>query len=168
MSKWGTEPLHVAATFGKTEVARLLLDHKADVNAKLKDGQRPLHFAAREGHLDVVKLLLDNGADLNAENADGFSPLHKAAKSGQAGVVRLLLDRRAAIDGGAPKFFPQPLHLAAGNGHWLVVELVSVHELKGVLGYCSALVDEGGTTRKRPRGNSAPRFRLSSGQPYGK
>jgi hypothetical protein len=45
---------------------------------------------------------------------------------------------------------------------------VSVDELKGALGSCSGFVDEGGTTRKRLRGKSATRFRLSSGQRYGK
>jgi ankyrin repeat protein len=43
-------------------VVRLLLEKKADVNAKDKNGQTALMLASREGHREVKKLLLKAGA----------------------------------------------------------------------------------------------------------
>ncbi len=67
-------PLHEAAAMGHLEVARLLLERGADVNAKNKHGFTPLHFAAGIGHTDVAKLLLEHGADVNAKDEHGRTP----------------------------------------------------------------------------------------------
>jgi ankyrin repeat protein len=70
----GATLLHVAAEFGQAEVARLLLDAGADVNAgALTDsdeqgGQSPIfHAATQNGDfgIDVVRLLISRGANLN-------------------------------------------------------------------------------------------------------
>ena len=70
----GATLLHVAAEFGQAEVAKLLLDAGADVNAAaLIDadgygGQTPIFHAATQGNdlgIGVVGLLLSRGADLN-------------------------------------------------------------------------------------------------------
>lgn len=43
-------PLQVAAENGSTEIAALLLAHKADVNARNGDGMTPLHNAVGLGY----------------------------------------------------------------------------------------------------------------------
>lgn len=50
-------PLHFAAKWNNIQVAQLLLDHKADVNAKDNAGRTPLDIAVREGHTTIVELL---------------------------------------------------------------------------------------------------------------
>ena len=56
--------LHMAAARSRVDVARLLLEHGADPNARLTDGvTTPLHFAACAGNVEIIKLLLENGAD---------------------------------------------------------------------------------------------------------
>jgi hypothetical protein len=71
----GGTPLHLAAGFGHKEVVQLLLDFKAEVDAKNKNGYTPLYVAARSGQKDVVELLLAHGADINAKDNNGQTPL---------------------------------------------------------------------------------------------
>jgi ankyrin repeat protein len=59
----GMSPLHIAAMDGRTDIAQLLIDAGADVNAT--DGARgrttPLDLALREGHSEMVQLLREYG-----------------------------------------------------------------------------------------------------------
>ena len=57
----GNTPLHCAALGGDPEVARLLLEGGADVEAGNSEGDRPLHLAAGAGNLAVLRLLLQVG-----------------------------------------------------------------------------------------------------------
>ena len=75
----GDTPLHWAAEWGCADVAELLVERKADVNAKDKTGWTPLHYAASFGHRNVAELLLTNKADVNAKDTSGHTPLHYAA-----------------------------------------------------------------------------------------
>lgn len=71
----GYTPLHIAAVFGQTAAAELLLSHNADVSLTDKHGNTALHMAVFLGHTDVVRALLAHGADPLARNRDGFSPV---------------------------------------------------------------------------------------------
>ena len=65
-------PLHLAATFGHKEIAELLIDKGADVNAMGGLlGWTPLHWAASEGRKEVAELLIAKGADVNAKKWGG-------------------------------------------------------------------------------------------------
>jgi hypothetical protein len=55
--------------------ATLLLDKKANVNAKDKRGKTPLHLSAHNGAKGLSELLLARGADMNAVDGDGYSVL---------------------------------------------------------------------------------------------
>lgn len=66
-------PLHIAAVFGQTAAAELLLSHNADVSLTDNDGNSALHMAVFLGHTDVVRALLAHGADPLARNTDGVS-----------------------------------------------------------------------------------------------
>ncbi len=72
------------------EVAKLLLDHKADTNAKLADGATALMWASILGQTEMVKLLLEHGADADLGLSDGSTPLQWAALYDRTGVVKLL------------------------------------------------------------------------------
>ncbi len=71
----GTTPLMTAALYGQTDLARLLLEKKADVSLVLGDGNSALHMAAFLGHTEIVKMLLKNGARVHTKNAKGETPL---------------------------------------------------------------------------------------------
>ena len=75
----GSTPLIVAAVFGQTKAARLLIENGANVNAKNNEGSVALLAAAFLGHPATVKLLLEKGADVNAKNNNGQTALDAVA-----------------------------------------------------------------------------------------
>jgi hypothetical protein len=91
----GSTPLHLAVLKEHADIAKLLLEHGADVNAKDKYGGTPLHRAVLTEDADVVTLLLEHGADVNAKDKYGGTPLHLAAAKGHADIARLLLEHGA-------------------------------------------------------------------------
>ncbi len=93
----GFTALHFAAFFGKAEVARILIEAGAGVNAVADNEMRvqPLHSAAASRNLAVCRLLLAAGADVNARQAGAFTPLHEAAQNGDPEMVELFLSARA-------------------------------------------------------------------------
>ena len=59
----GSSPLISAALFGKTEMARILIDAGADIDFQNNDGSTALNTAAFFCRPEIVKMLLDKGAD---------------------------------------------------------------------------------------------------------
>ena len=51
----GWSPLHWAALYGHTDIARFFIDKGADVNATDKKGKTPLHFAVENGHAEIAR-----------------------------------------------------------------------------------------------------------------
>ena len=74
-SQFGVSPLSWAALLGQTEIAELLIQNDADVNARNRDGGTALHGAAFLGHADIAELLVRKGADVNATNDKGETSL---------------------------------------------------------------------------------------------
>jgi hypothetical protein len=93
----GRTALYWACCYKYTECARLLIDHKADVNAKDINGWSVLHTAALQGHLSCAKLLVQNGADMNCQSARGLTPLMLSAKYGRMTVTQYLLEQKADV-----------------------------------------------------------------------
>jgi uncharacterized protein len=93
----GYPALGLAVFFGHEDIAQLLVEHGADVNAPSKNAQRvtPLHAAVARRNVKLVRELLERGADPNAEQAGGFTPLHGAAYHGDPEVIEALLGRGA-------------------------------------------------------------------------
>jgi ankyrin repeat protein len=91
ISSDGDTPLHLAARYGRRDMAELLPTHGADVNAKGYNGETPFHWAAQAGNNDAVELLLTHGANVNAKDDDGDTPLSLAIENGRKDVAELLL-----------------------------------------------------------------------------
>ncbi|HET7169984.1 MAG TPA: ankyrin repeat domain-containing protein [Candidatus Limnocylindrales bacterium] len=100
----GFTALHLAAFFGKAEIARRLLDAGASPLAYGRNdfANQPLHAAAAGRHIEVCRVLLAAGADVDAAQHGGFRPLHEAAQHGDDEMVELFLSAGAdpaATDG---------------------------------------------------------------------
>ncbi|WP_371220101.1 ankyrin repeat domain-containing protein [Orientia tsutsugamushi] len=74
--KYGCYPLHVAAKYGKEDIANYLLDNGAEIDAKDSNGQTALHYAIKHFRIDAAKFLILHKADINAKDYDGYTPLH--------------------------------------------------------------------------------------------
>jgi len=68
-------PLMFAARQGDLEIARLLVDSGADLNAVGGDGKNALALAIFNGNYAVASFLIDKGADVNQADAQRFTPL---------------------------------------------------------------------------------------------
>lgn len=86
--------LHYAAFHGNVALARLLLDHGADVDAIAYENNHemtpPVVLAAWEGGIEMLRLLLDRGADPNGRSSNGVTPLSTAIRHGLEDRVALL------------------------------------------------------------------------------
>jgi len=71
----GSSPLISAAVFGKTEIAKALIEAGADVNLKNNEGSTALHSAAFLCRVEIVEMLLANGADKELLNNYGSTAL---------------------------------------------------------------------------------------------
>ena len=108
-------PLHLAVRGGHEDIARVLLEHGADITSQTNERWTPLHIASQWGYEQVTSLLLEHGADATAQTNDGSTPLHLAVREGREDVARILLKHGADVasqtnDGSTP------LHLASQEG----------------------------------------------------
>lgn len=73
--EYGSTPLNIAATFGKTDIALALIKGGADLHTKNAEGSTPLHVASFFCRTDIVKSLLEKGADKSLLNNYGSTAL---------------------------------------------------------------------------------------------
>lgn len=124
-------PLHSVARGGYIEVAKVLLEHGAQVNAGRKnDSTPPVLSAIINRRKGMVVLLVENGAPLTFENGKD-NLLHSAAFSNQLEIVKYLHKKGLKLD--SPRTDGQTaLHQTTYNGsyevaHWLVTQGADVN-----------------------------------------
>lgn len=75
----GSSPLISAAVFGKTEMAKVLIDAGVDLNFQNSDGSTALHTAAFFCRPEIVKLLLEKNVDRTIKNKYGATAYDNVA-----------------------------------------------------------------------------------------
>ncbi len=115
----GMAPIFFAGT---PEIAAIILDNGAAVNAQANDGITPLHGAVSRGRLELVRFLLARGADPNLRNAEGYTPLFLVNGENDLQIAELLIDHGAQVnirdnENGTP------LHMISSNGSVTAAEL---------------------------------------------
>lgn len=86
------QALHACIALGNSiEVARMLVEAGADINATAAGGYTPLHLAASSGKREIVLLLLERGANREACCDQGKRPAEYARERGHTDVASLLI-----------------------------------------------------------------------------
>ncbi|XP_051935659.1 ankyrin-3-like isoform X28 [Hippocampus zosterae] len=112
--------LHVAAHCGHYKVAKLIVDKKANPNAKALNGFTPLHIACKKNRAKVMELLLKHGASIQAVTESGLTPIHVAAFMGHENIVHALTHHGASPNTANVRG-ETALHMAARAGQADVV-----------------------------------------------
>ena len=79
----------------RLEVARLLLDRGARIDARDQRGSTVLHRVALQGNLAAVELLVSRRASIDLVDLAGLTPLHLAVREGHLSVATKLLEHGA-------------------------------------------------------------------------
>ena len=116
--------LAFAASHGRTDVVKSLLEKGADVNAGSDmDGTTALGAAIANGHAGVVRVLAEYGADVNGRDEAGQTYLIFAVVLSQPEIVKVLLEAGANVNMG-DKSGVVPLMWAVAGGHTDIVRLL--------------------------------------------
>lgn len=90
----GSTALIISCERANLDLCRVLVEHKANLNAANKTGDTALSAAAAKGSLPICRLLLDSKCNPHGK-LEGVPPLYAAAKSGNVDVCKAILDARA-------------------------------------------------------------------------
>eukprot|EP00964_Phaeocystis_antarctica_P008292 scaffold4466_cov53-Phaeocystis_antarctica.AAC.3 len=118
--------LHIAATNGQLEMARVLLQRGASVDLPGNLGLTALMSAAYHGHLSIALLLLQHSANPDLQETSGTTALMAAAVQGQVACVQALLRAKANTELFDYRGFTALRH-AEDQGHSTTAKLIRQH-----------------------------------------
>ncbi|XP_033104684.1 probable protein S-acyltransferase 23 isoform X2 [Anneissia japonica] len=121
----GHTPVHWAALGGHTNIIRLMVDHKANLDVQSKNdlGPRPIHWACVNGHVAVADILLQAGVNIDTIDNKGCSPLIISCQYGQTTLACYLMAKGARLQL-TDREGDNALHWAAFKGHCELTRLL--------------------------------------------
>lgn len=90
----------VAAKKGDLETVNLLLNHKARVNYKDKNGKTALYYALEPSaeNPGIISILLQHRAEVRVRTSENMTPFLKAVELGYQNTIDRLLQARANVN----------------------------------------------------------------------
>ena len=130
-TSFGQTALHWAAYLGRAPMISLLLNYRAELEVKDREGHSPLHAAAAaKGQSDpseTVEQLIRAGADKEATvPKELFRPVHLAIRSGNEACITCLLESGVDIEA-RDGYGIKPLHMAVSHGQSQIVKTLLRH-----------------------------------------
>lgn len=126
----GNTPLHVAIYYDHFNIAKLLLDNKANFSLINDTRDTVLHFATIKGYEVIVETLLEKANKLhdivNVQTVNGMTALHLAAKHNSMKLVKLFLSY-GAIYNAKNEDGQMPIDLSTDKD--IIDFFQSIHEL---------------------------------------
>jgi len=140
----GRTGLELAIGYGKVDLAALLLDRGADLEA-FPARQPALHLACSRPHLGMVEFLVGSGLDVEQPSSEGMRPLDFAIGDRRLEIVDYLIDLGADVH--------HVFHYN-GRGHTPLTLAVWVRDLEIV----TRLIRSGADPSAAPPGGDSPLF----------
>ena len=125
----GWTPLHIAASAGRDEIVKALIDKGAPINAVNQNGCTPLHYAASKNKQEVwLPVLLE--LVLLSENVFGymnFSSFFFPLFLFLCLQIAIMLLENGADPDATDHFESTPLHRAAAKGNLKMIQILLRH-----------------------------------------
>mmetsp|Transcript_45620 Transcript_45620/g.108582 ORF Transcript_45620/g.108582 Transcript_45620/m.108582 type:complete len:707 (-) Transcript_45620:241-2361(-) len=123
-------PIHYAASGSRQglslEIAKLLVQRKADALVKDKGQNSLLHHVVAKPDTNFTEFVLQQGLSVNVADGEGATPLHVAANWGMVGQIQHLCNSKADI-GATKTDGATALHRAARSGHVEAAKALLLH-----------------------------------------
>jgi len=124
----GATPLYKAAEGGRSQVAKILLESRADPNlATINGNATPLFIACHHGHHEAVRVLLGEfpmRCDIYKATSTGVTPMFAVAEKGDYTMAEILLSAGVNVNQCMKDDGQTPLHVTAARGHLEMVKLL--------------------------------------------
>ena len=117
-------PLHQAIKHGRSDMAKLLLDHGADIQMWDRKSRNATFETLKAPNTDGLSLLLDRGILVECRDGAGNTVLHQAAMKGPVEHARLLIDQDIIPKNAFNNEGLTPLHLAARADQFEIAEML--------------------------------------------
>lgn len=117
------------ANDGILEIVKLLIEHKALVNVRNRDGETALMLAIMNGYDAVVEYLMAHDASLEVTDNYGNTPLFYACTYGRKRIVELLM-RNGIIYDTVNRHGDRPIDIAINKGFDDIEALFPVREIE--------------------------------------
>lgn len=95
----GMTPLMYACKYGNEECVTKLLESRADVNRKDRDGFTAIMYSLAYEYIPIFYILKEvQDIELDIPNEYGFTPLMCASQLGELNIVRILIEAKANVN----------------------------------------------------------------------
>jgi len=90
-------PLIVSIQQGMDDIAKLLVEYKANLNVQDEQGDTPLHVCVKRYNYTLLEFLLEKGANPRIFNFADMSPIHLAARMGAIESIKIFLKKDPSL-----------------------------------------------------------------------